>query len=244
MLLLHKFIDTSSLAACRNLFVYSLHCFDIDTLCSGSLLPYVHRHEQCCICKLTYVCYALHAGGIRWGRLGTADHMFSLPITPTAHLNQRGFGPPGHSSRLSHVSRADSYAARHTFAEAQSSLSRNTSVLPLPPSSSRTSGRHSTPASPPSSKATLRSSTSKAASLAATGGARTTFRLAEPAGYLPEASGKLNVSLDVDAHSPASNASMAAPSRDDSFSSSSSQESVSTSSVSQQPSTQILGGTR
>lgn len=169
--------------------------------------------------------------------------MFSLPITPTAHLNQRGFGAPGHSSRLSHVSRADSYAARHTFAEAQSSLSRNTSVVQLPPSSSRTSGRHSTPASPPSSKATLRSSTSKAASLASTGGARTTFKLAEPAGYLPEASTRLNVSVDVDPHSPASNA-VLAPSREDSFSSSSSQESVSTSSVSQQPSSQSAGGAR
>lgn len=191
----------------------------------------------------------MYAGAIKWGRLGAADHMFSLPITPTAHLNQRGFVHPGHSSRLSHVSRADSYAARHTFQETQSSLSRNSSVAPLPPSSSRTSGRHSTPASPPSGKAVLRGSTSKAASLAATGGALATFKVTEPAGYLPEAtwrdsSSRRNVSLDVDAHSPASNAFLAAPSREDSFSSSSSQDSESASSVIQHLSAQSAEGTR
>ena len=175
--------------------------------------------------------------------------MFSLPITPTAHPSQRGFAHPGHGSRLSHVSRADSYAARHTFAEAQSSLSRNTSALPLPQGSLRTSGRHSTPASPPSGKATLRSSTSKAASLAATGGARAGFKLSEPAGYLPETTwrdntSRQNVSLEIDAHSPASNAVLATASREDSFSSSSSQESVSTSSVIQQLSAQSAESSR
>ena len=186
----------------------------------------------------------LHSGAVKWGRLGAGDHMFSLPITPTAHLNQRGFGQPGHSSRLSHVSRADSYAARHTFAETHSSLGRNSSALPLPPSSSRTSGRHSTPASPsPSSRSAVKSSPSKATSLAPSGESRAAFKSSEPAGYLPEAGwrdsiSRVHVPLDVDAHSAAVNVVVSDFSRADSFSSSSSQDSVSASSMVYRPEAQ------
>ena len=90
------------------------------------------------------------AGNITWGRLGSADHMFSLPITPTAHLGQRGFAPSGHGSRLSHVSRADSmgYAARHSMLESQHTLGKSRGSMAFSPSAthafSRTA-RHSTP---------------------------------------------------------------------------------------------------
>ena len=95
-----------------------------------------------------------------WGRLGSQDHMFSLPITPTAHLGQRAFAtggprgdPGGHNSRLSHVSRADpkGYAARHSLLETQHSLARLSSGNPFAPGATTHtfshSGRHSTPPS-------------------------------------------------------------------------------------------------
>ena len=77
--------------------------------------------------------------------------MFSLPITPTAHLGQRAFAmggpkgdPGGHNSRLSHVSRAEpkGYAARHSLLETQHSFARLNSGNPF-----SHSGRHSTPPS-------------------------------------------------------------------------------------------------
>ncbi len=88
----------------------------------------------------------LGAGNISWGRLGAGDHMFSLPITPTAHLGQRAFAPLGHGSRLSHVSRADSmgYAARHSMLESQHTMGKTTSAFNTTNAFSR-SGRHSTP---------------------------------------------------------------------------------------------------
>ena len=94
------------------------------------------------------------AGGVRWGRLGSQDHMFSLPITPTAHLNQRAFAPGGHNSRLSHVSKAEpkGYAARHSLLESQHTVNRTSSGSPFSPGATHAfsrSGRHSTPASSP-----------------------------------------------------------------------------------------------
>ncbi len=74
--------------------------------------------------------------------------MFSLPITPTAHLGQRAFAPPGHGSRLSHVSRADSmgYAARHSMLESQHTMGKTTSSLAFNTTAAFSrSGRHSTP---------------------------------------------------------------------------------------------------
>ena len=74
--------------------------------------------------------------------------MFSLPITPTAHLGQRAFAPPGHGSRLSHVSRADSmgYAARHSMLESQNTMGKTTSSMAFNTTHAFSrSGRHSTP---------------------------------------------------------------------------------------------------
>ncbi|KAL0043607.1 hypothetical protein WJX79_009654 [Trebouxia sp. C0005] len=87
------------------------------------------------------------SGNISWGRLGAGDHMFSLPITPTAHLGQRAFAPPGHGSRLSHVSRADSmgYAARHSMLESQHTMGKTTSSMGNTTNAFSRSGRHSTP---------------------------------------------------------------------------------------------------
>ena len=86
--------------------------------------------------------------------------MFSLPITPTAHLGQRAFAtggprgdPGGHNSRLSHVSRAEpkGYAARHSLLETQHSIARLSSGNPFSPGATMHafshSGRHSTPPS-------------------------------------------------------------------------------------------------
>ncbi len=74
------------------------------------------------------------SGGISWGRLGSADHMFSLPITTTAHLGQRGFA------------RADSYAARHSMLESQTTLGKTSSGFhPAATNAFSRSGRHSTP---------------------------------------------------------------------------------------------------
>lgn len=78
--------------------------------------------------------------------------MFSLPITPTAHLGQRPFALGGHNSRLSHVSRAEpkGYAARHSLLETQHSAARTRSGNPFSPGATHAfsrSGRHSTPAS-------------------------------------------------------------------------------------------------
>ena len=78
--------------------------------------------------------------------------MFSLPITPTAHLGQRPFAPfNNHGSRLSHVSRAEpmGYAARHSMLESQHTLGKAGLGLPFSPNSTHgafsRSGRHSTP---------------------------------------------------------------------------------------------------
>ena len=75
--------------------------------------------------------------------------MFSLPITPTAHLGQRPFALGGQNSRLSHVSRAEpkGYAARHSLLESQHSAARTTSFSPSATHGFSRSGRHSTPAS-------------------------------------------------------------------------------------------------
>lgn len=78
--------------------------------------------------------------------------MFSLPITPTAHLGQRPFTLGGHNSRLSHVSKAEpkGYAARHSLLESQHSAARTSSGNPFAPGATPAfsrSGRHSTPAS-------------------------------------------------------------------------------------------------
>ena len=86
--------------------------------------------------------------------------MFSLPITPTAHLGQRAFAmggpkgdPQGHNSRLSHVSRAEpkGYAARHSLLETQHSVARLSSGNLFSPGATMHtfshSGRHSTPPS-------------------------------------------------------------------------------------------------
>ena len=94
------------------------------------------------------------AGGVRWGRLGAEDHMFSLPITPTAHLTSRAFAPGGHNSRLSHVSRAEpkGYAARHSLLESQHTVDRTSSGNPFAPSANHAfsqSERFSTPAASP-----------------------------------------------------------------------------------------------
>ena len=101
---------------------------------------------------------AFSPGGVTWGRLGSQDHMFSLPITPTAHLGQRAFAmggprgdPGGHNSRLSHVSRAEpkGYAARHSLLETQHSVARLSSGNTFSPGATMHafshSGRHSTP---------------------------------------------------------------------------------------------------
>ena len=103
------------------------------------------------------IAFALAPGGVTWGRLGSQDHMFSLPITPTAHLGPRAGGlrgdPGGHNSRLSHVSRAEpkGYAARHSLLETQHSVARTSSGNPFAPGATihafSHSGRHSTPPS-------------------------------------------------------------------------------------------------
>lgn len=104
--------------------------------------------------------FGLAPGGVTWGRLGSQDHMFSLPITPTAHLGPRAQAsgghrgdPGGHNSRLSHVSRAEpkGYAARHSLLETQHSFARTNSGNPFAPGATTHafshSGRHSTPPS-------------------------------------------------------------------------------------------------
>ena len=71
--------------------------------------------------------------------------MFSLPVTPTAHLPPKAFG--SHGSRLSHVSKADpkGYAARHSMLEGQATLGKTASGNPFAPGFTHRSGRHSTP---------------------------------------------------------------------------------------------------
>ena len=101
----------------------------------------------------TLMASVLSPGGVTWGRLGSQDHMFSLPITPTAHLGQRAIALGGHNSRLSHVSRAEpkGYAARHSLLESQHSVARTGSGNPFSLGATSHgfshSGRHSTPPS-------------------------------------------------------------------------------------------------
>ena len=145
-----------------------------------------HRPDKCVShisgAYVDHVCWV--SGGISWGRLGSSDHTFSLPITPTAHMGQRAFAPPSHGSRLSHVSRADSmgYAARHSMLESQNTIGRMSSGLPFSPGATHAfsrSGRHSTPLpSHTSSKSTGRNS-SKAKRRGCDVGSSLTFDLAE-----------------------------------------------------------------
>ncbi len=164
--------------------------------------------------------------------------MFSLPITPTAHLGQRAFAPPGHGSRLSHVSRADSmgYAARHSMLESQHTMGKTTSSMAFNSTTAFSrSGRHSTPV--PSHRTASRSTgrnSSKANWHGSEAGVSVSFEAAASfAESKSHARGSMtNVSVDA-----SSNVGLSAPSsmmgNESSFrsSSSSSQESESLGSV-------------
>lgn len=132
--------------------------------------------------------------------------MFSLPITPTAHLGQRAFAPVGHNSRLSHVSKAElkGYAARHSLLESQHTVNRTSSGNPFAPGATGAfsrSGRHSTPVnSPAPRRSTTGRNSSKSArhSSEAGSGFGETFNASHgPKLYSRSSTAHVNVSVDA-----------------------------------------------